>query len=162
MSKLKNLTDVVFSDIVGSSTHMSKYDEFINNIGEGDQKDLNVLKNKYRSLIDKHKEEFNKLATMEELILQMRSRDTIMSGSYNGIKLSLVREYIYARYPFYRKGMSTKDIRVIVDKSEFWGENLDVLYKNEVFMERARTKLEKAINVVINENILEYENLISN
>ena len=83
-----------------------------------------------------------------------------MTGHTELIKLSLVREYLYARYPFYRKGMTTKDIRVIVDKSEFWGENLDILIKNKEFMSKAIEKLQRAMDVEIDNNLHEYKNMI--
>jgi len=84
----------------------------------------------------------------------------MMTGQTDLIKLSLVREYLYARYPFYRKGMTTKDIRVIVDKSEFWGEDLNILVKNKEFMSKAIDKLSKAMDVEIDNNQHEYKNLI--
>lgn len=160
MSRVNKLTDGVFADLVGTPTQISKYDEFINNIGLKPAKELKTLKTSYVNGINTHKGEFIKLAVLEELILQTRSRDSIMSGPNSDIKLSLVREYLYARYPFYRKGMTTKDIRVIVDKSEFWGEDLKVLSKNKDFMNKATEKLIKAMSDVIDGNILEYKNTI--
>jgi hypothetical protein len=91
--------------------------------------------------------------------MQIRAKESIMTGP-SDVKLSLVREYLYARYPFYRKGMLTKDIRVIVDKSEFWGDNLNVLLKNKEFMTKATDKLSKAMDEEINSNLHEYNNLI--
>jgi hypothetical protein len=56
--------------------------------------------------------------------------------------------------------MLTKDIRVIVDKSEFWGDNLNVLLKNKEFMSKATDNLSKAMDEEINSNLHEYNNLI--
>ena len=83
-----------------------------------------------------------------------------MTGSTDEIKLSLVRECLYARYPFYRKGMTTKDIRVIVDKSEFWGQDLNILIKNKDFMSKAKEKLVTAMNEIIDSNLHEYKKMI--
>ena len=160
MGRVNKLTEGVFAEIVGTSTQISKYDEFIGNIDSKPAKDLKSLKTSYVNGINKHKGEFIKLAALEEIILQTRSRDSIMTGPNTDIKLSLVREYLYARYPFYRKGMTTKDIRVIVDKSEFWGTDLNVLAKNKDFMNKATEKLIKAMNEVIDGNLLEYKNMI--
>ncbi len=67
--------------------------------------------------------DYTKLASLEEIIIQMRIREDL-----SDIKLTQVREYIYARTPFYRKDKKSKDVRVIVDKVEFHPEsdgNLD-------------------------------------
>ena len=156
MGRVNKLTEGVFTDLVGTSTQISKYDEFINNIGNSPSKDLKSLKTTYVNSINTNKDAFIDLARLEELILQIRSRDEIMTGSTDDIKLSLVREYLYARYPFYRKGMTTKDVRVIVDKSEFWGEDLNLLLKNEDFMKKAKDKLVIAMNIEIDNNLVEY------
>jgi hypothetical protein len=160
MGRFNKLTEGVFTDLVGTSTHISKYDEFINNIGDKPSKDLKTLKKDYENLIGQHKMAFEKIAKLEELILQIRSRDQIMTGHTDEIKLSLVREYLYARYPFYRKGLTTKDIRVIVDKSEFWGEDLNILMKNKEFINKATDKLVKTMNVEIDENLHLYKKMV--
>lgn len=159
MGRVNKLTEGVFTELVGTSTQISKYDEFINNIGAKPSKDLKSLKTSYVDVINKNKEMFRKLAMTEEVIMQIRSRDEIMTGSTDDIKLSLVREYLYARFPFYRKGMTTKDIRVIVDKSEFWGEDLNILIKNKDFMTKAKEKLSQAMSVEINNNLHELKKI---
>jgi hypothetical protein len=160
MGRVNKMTEGVFTDLVGTATQISKYDEFINNIGNKPSKDLKSLKTAYVNSINTNKDVFIKLAALEEVILQIRSRDEIMTGSTDEVKLSLVREYLYARYPFYRKGMTTKDIRVIVDKSEFWGQDLNVLIKNTDFMTKAKEKLVSAMNEIIDSNLHEYKKMI--
>ena len=160
MGRVNKMTEGVFTDLVGTATQISKYDEFINNIGNKPSKDLKSLKTAYVNSINTNKDAFIKLAALEEVILQIRSRDEIMTGSTDEVKLSLVREYLYARYPFYRKGMTTKDIRVIVDKSEFWGQDLNVLIKNKDFMSKAKEKLVSAMNEIIDSNLHEYKKMI--
>jgi hypothetical protein len=160
MGRVNKMTEGVFTDLVGTATQISKYDEFINNIGNKPSKDLKSLKTAYVNSINTNKDTFIKLAALEEVILQIRSRDEIMTGSTDEVKLSLVREYLYARYPFYRKGMTTKDIRVIVDKSEFWGQDLNVLIKNKDFMSKAKEKLVSAMNEIIDSNLHEYKKMI--
>jgi hypothetical protein len=56
--------------------------------------------------------------------------------------------------------MTTKDIRVIVDKSEFWGQDLNVLIKNKDFMSKAKEKLVSAMNEIIDSNLHEYKKMI--
>lgn len=66
----------------------------------------------------------------------------------------MVREYVYARCSFYRRGVQSKDIRVIVDKEEFWEFNkVDDLLNNTEFMEKATNKLTKAMDTEIKENV---------
>jgi len=159
MGRVNKLTEGVFAEMVGTSKQINKYDEFLNNI-DSKSKNLKNLRKDYENMIGSNKNLFNKLAKLEETILQIRAKESMMTGQTDLIKLSLVREYLYARYPFYRKGMTTKDIRVIVDKSEFWGVNTDILVKNKEFMSKAIEKLEKAMDVEIDSNLHEYKNLI--
>ena len=133
MGRVNKLTEGVFAEMVGTSKEISKYDEFVNNI-DSKSKSLKNLRKDYENMTGSNKNLFSKLAKLEETILQIRAKESMMTGQTDLIKLSLVREYLYARYPFYRKGMTTKDIRVIVDKSEFWGEDLNILVKNKEFM----------------------------
>lgn len=159
MSRVNKLTDGVFSDLVGTENQISKYDKFLSNV-DPKSKSLKNLKKEYEIMTGSNKNLFNKLAKLEEVILQIRAKESMVNGGTEELKLSLVRDYLYARYPFYRKGMTTKDIRVIVDKSEFWGEDLDRLTKNKEFITKAIEKLEKVMNVEIDYNVFEYKNMI--
>jgi hypothetical protein len=158
MGRVNKLTDGVFVDIVGTAKEINLYTEFLNNI-DSKSKNLKSLRKEYDVLTGQNKNLFEKLAKLEEVIMQIRAKESIMTRP-SEVKLSLVREYLYARYPFYRKGMLTKDIRIIVDKSEFWGDNLNVLLKNKEFMSKATDKLSKAMDEEINSNLHEYNNLI--
>jgi hypothetical protein len=90
-----------------------------------------------------------KLASIEEVVMQLRSKENI-----DEIKLSLVREYVYARCSFFRRGVQSKDIRIIVDKEEFWEfDKVDDLLDNPEFMEKATNKLIKAMESEIKENL---------
>lgn len=159
MGRVNKLTDGVFADLVGTSKEIDKYDEFLNCI-DSKSKNLKNLKKEYEIMTGSNKKLFNKLAKLEEIILQIRAKESMVNGGTEELKLSLVRDYLYARYPFYRKGMTTKDIRVIVDKSEFWGDDLNRLTKNNEFMSKAIDKLEKVMSVEIDYNVFEYKNMI--
>jgi hypothetical protein len=99
-----------------------------------------------------------KLATMEEIIMQLRTKENIEE-----VKLSIVRDYLYARCSFFRRGKTSKDIRVIVDKTEFWEvKNVDDLLNNKEFMDKAIGKLTKAMDSEIKNNIREYSKLLEN
>ena len=159
MGRLNKLTEGVFTEIVGTSKKHSKYDKFIKSI-DPNSTILRKYKKEYETIINSNKDLFNRLAKLEEMILQIRSKESIMTGQTKSIKLSLVREYIYARYPFYRNGLTAKDIRVIVDKSEFWGDDLKKLIKNNEFMSKSVNKLIKHMDEEIDNNIHEYKSMI--
>jgi hypothetical protein len=151
MGRINKTIDGVFVDIVGDSSKLSGYDQFLNQGTNNPSRELNKLTNDYKSLITKHREVFEQLASLEEVIMQLRIRENL-----GDIKLSQVREYVYARTPFYRKDKVTKDVRVIVDKMEFYPEgeeNLDNLFSKKDFMDKAKYKLAQAMDNEIEENI---------
>jgi hypothetical protein len=152
MIKKEKHVNGVFTEIVGTPKEISQYDRFLNTGPKTESKDLNEYTNLYRSVVTKWKSQFETVALLEEVILQLRCAENIKE-----IKLSLVKgEYIYARSPFYRRGGSTKDIRVIVGRTDIDGEDLDVLSKDVEFMERCKNKLSVAMSktVASNKNIL--------
>jgi hypothetical protein len=155
MGRFNKATEGVFTDIVGGGTQISSYDAFVNYGGDlKNSKELKKYTKQYSDLIMENKNTFLKLSKLEEVIMQQRSMENI-----DDIKLSLVREYIYARCPFFRKGKLSKDIRVIVDKAEFYEESVEDLPKNKAFMDRAIEKLKKAMLTEIKENIHELEKI---
>lgn len=97
-----------------------------------------------------------KLAKIEEIVLQKRC----MKEDNLNIKLSILRDYVYARTPFFRRDKSTKDIRVIVSRIDLIYPNeiptLDKLYDDKDFMDTAKTKLIEAMSDVHNETCLNY------
>jgi hypothetical protein len=153
MGRVNKLTEGVFTNIVGNSSQISGYDQFIS-YGDSlsSSKELNQFTSMYRDVITKMKTEFEKIAQLEKIVMQLRSRDNI-----DDIKLSVVREYVYARCSFYRDDKSTKDIRVIVEKTEFCGQDVDKLLGNKEFMSRAKDKLTSAMNEEIKYNITNYK-----
>lgn len=82
-----------------------------------------------------------KMARLEEIVLQQRC----MSDDNIKIKLSILRDYVYARCPFYRRDKSTKDIRVIVSRLDLvYGDripSIDEMSKDTEFMNKAKAKL---------------------
>jgi hypothetical protein len=103
------------------------------------------------------KTNFEMLAKLEEIIMQLRSKET----AGDDIKLSLVREYIYARTLFYREGKGTKDIRVIVGKTDIYGTEVTNLTVDESFMELAKEKLLRVMDLEIQENIKVLKNILA-
>ena len=150
MGRVNKTIEGVFIDIVGSSSELSSYDQFINHGGgKKYSKELEELTALYKKEVTKSKVMFEKLASLEEIIIQMRIREDL-----SDIKLTQVREYIYARTPFYRKDKKSKDVRVIVDKIEFHPEeDLEILSGDKEFMTKAKMKLAQAMDLEIEENI---------
>ena len=155
MPRENKLTEGVFTGIVGTRERISSYDLFLETMTKKNSPELSKWSKKYRDHINKNKVKFQNLAKLEEVIMQLRSKETLLEN----IKLSLVREYIYARALFYREGKGTKDIRVIVDKTDIYGEDLNVLLKDKEFMSKAVTKLQAAMDKEIAENVRTIENI---
>jgi hypothetical protein len=150
MARENKLTEGVFTGIVGTRERISSYDLFLETMtGKKGTPELNKWTKKYRDHINKNKQKFQNLAKLEEVIMQLNSKQSVLEN----IKLSLVREYIYARALFYREGKGTKDIRVIVEKTDIVGDDLNLLSKTPSFIEKAKEKLEAAMDKEIEENI---------
>jgi len=148
MNKYPKHVNGVFTEIVGSDKEISKFELFLMASPEDTSPDLTKLTGTYKNIVTQWKSNFETVAVLEELILQMRSMENLSE-----IKLSKVRdEYIYARSPFFRRGGSTKDIRVIVGRTDINGEDLNVLAKDITFMELAKRKIKTAMNEVITQN----------
>jgi hypothetical protein len=155
MNKLKHVNGV-FTEIVGTQKQLSQFEQFLNMDPKESSDELKRLTYTYRNIVTKWKANFDSAALLEETILQLRAKENITE-----IKLSIVRdEYIYARSPFYRRGGSTKDIRVIVGKTDIDGEDLNRLSKNIQFMERAKRKIQVAMDKIIAENKNELTELL--
>ena len=160
MGRENRLTGGVFTEIVGTQDRISSYDRFLNvdidlTIPHTDE--LVKYCNQYKNSIRMMKTNFETLAKLEEIIMQLRSKELV---SFE-IKLSLVREYIYARSLFYREGKGTKDIRVIVGKTDVYGTHIESLSCNTEFMELAKEKLVKAMDLEIDENIKVLKNILA-
>jgi len=148
MGNISKLTSGVFLTITGTVDKKSMYDVFLNSGPKYPSRDLTKYTNLYSRLVDESKSTLNDMALLEELIIQLRCKETIPS-----IKLSILRgNYIYAIAPFFRKGSSGKDIRALIGKTEFEGSDLNALYQNRKFMELCTTKLIEAMDVVIKSN----------
>lgn len=151
MGRVNKTIEGVFVDIVGDAEKVSTYDVFINLETKKSNKELKGFVNEYKKVIDANKANFEKLAHLEEIIMQIRSRENI-----DDIKLSVVRDYIYARCPFYRKEKSSKDIRIIVDHLDLWKDRMSEIENSPELMERAKIKLTKVMDQEIEENIHNY------
>lgn len=160
MGRVNKNIEGVFVNVVGNEKEKSSYDRFMDygsSLANKESKKLGQFVKLYQDLITKTKTEIQQLADLEVIIMQIRSKENLTNDD---IKLNIVRnEYIYARCPFFRTDKTTKDIRVIVDNLEFWDGDLDKLSGNQDFMDKAYSKLVKAMDVEIQENIKKYESI---
>ena len=160
MGRENRLTGGVFTEIVGTRDRISSYDRFLNvdiDLSIPHTDELVKYCNQYKNSIRMMKTNFEMLAKLEEIIMQLRSKET----AGDDIKLSLVREYIYARTLFYREGKGTKDIRVIVGKTDIYGTEVTNLTGDESFMELAKEKLLRVMDLEIQENIKVLKNILA-
>lgn len=159
MGRENRLTGGVFTEIVGTHNKISAYDKFLNvdvDLDIPQTEELMKYSNMYKNNIRMMKTGFESLAKIEEIIMQLRSKETIMDE----LKLSLVRDYIYARALFYREGKGTKDIRVIVGKTDVHGTDIELLGNTVEFMELAKEKLMRAMDIEIDENVKILKNIL--
>ena len=147
MGRVNKTIDGVFIDIVGNDREISCYEQFLNQ-NAINSNPLKKLIKSYNDLVQQNIPTFEILALLEEVIIQLRIRHTL-----DNIKLTLVRDYIYARTPFYRKDKKSKDVRIIVDKIGNQNESINTLYNNKEFMTKAKLKLGQAMDDEINENL---------
>lgn len=111
--------------------------------------EITELKKEYLTLFNMSKDVLHRAGKVEELIIQLRCRELIRDT----IKLSFVRDYIYARSIFYQSKKDVKDIRVVICKLEDAPEKYpDHLYANKEFITLAVEKLQTAMDVIIEKN----------
>ena len=153
MSRNNKLTAMAFAEIAGSGNKVSSYDMFLTVDGQlsiPETPELKECKRLYLKILEQHKSEINDLAKLEETIVQLRCREMIASD----LKVSVVREYIYARTTFYRNGNDVKDIRVLVGRVEnFHGKSPEELSVDPDFIELSTKKLRAAMAEDIRENM---------
>lgn len=155
MGRFNKLTEGVFTDVVRTNSQISKVDVFLNYVGQIDSsKRLEYYTEKYRKYTTQLTLKMEYLSKMEKVILQLRSLETMVD-----IKISILRDYIYVRVPFYRTDKSAKDIRVLVGNTEFYGENIENLFGSEEFMNKAKEKLTRAMESDIQDTIKEIKDL---
>lgn len=149
MRKSENQIEGVFIGIVESQEKKAAFNVFIEtNRAKDDNPVINTLVDAYQRTVENNQRIIEKLAAQEEIILQTRCRENLKT-----IKIAVIREYIYARSPFYRRDKKAKDIRVIVDKAEFWNDDL---VNDEEFMTKAKEKVLQAMDKEIEKTTLAY------
>ena len=103
-----------------------------------------LLLEEYTDTVIAMQRELKLASLLEELIMLHRAKNNITD-----IKIYLVREYIYVRMNCYRPYNETKDLRVIVGTIYQYSDNVESLFLNEEFMDKAKKKLKSHIDEMI-------------
>jgi len=135
----------VFVELMGTQTRKSAFETFVNKehlMNSSFESEL--LVEEYTAIINSIQRELKFAALFEELIMLHRAKNNIRD-----IKISLVREYIYVRMNCYRPNLAVKDVRVIVGTTSQYGDDVDALFANVDFMDKAKQKIEVQIDEMI-------------
>ena len=151
---MTKIPETVFGTLVKDKT----YDTFINSPDNPGAPDFKKCVELYKTLLNKNKISLEYLAKLEEVITQMRCRESAIKE----IKLSQVRGYIYARAPFFFLKSKKKDIRVTVGKILDHGDDLDVLLKDKEFIKEAKKKIVVKMTNEITGNLMDIEEFEEN
>jgi hypothetical protein len=152
MPRTNDVTKRVFADIAENHESKGAYDSFLEldkTMGLPESKSLIEMKEKYFDLVEDCKGDVQMLATLEEIIIQMRSKEVIDTE----LRLSLSRQYIYARSLFYRRGKAINDIRVIAGTTKDFGTDMDKLLEDPEFKLLCKNKLLEAMDKEIDKNV---------
>jgi hypothetical protein len=145
MGRVNKCTKAAFAEIIGTEKTVNEFDLFIKrNNPAKPSAELVELIDEYKTFIDNNRLEIERLGVIEELIMQLRTYENVQ-----GIVLSVVNKYIYARCAFYRKDAKTKDVRTIVGNTEEYGSNVEDLYDKKELMKKAKELLKANMLKVI-------------
>jgi hypothetical protein len=151
MPRLQKVTHKVFAEIAETAQKKGAYTTFLDIdqvLALPESEEIQELKDLYLEIIEEVKSQIGALSTLEEIIIQIRCKRVVNEE----IRLSLSRNYIYARSIFFRRGNKINDIRVVVGTTEEYGDDLDALMEDKVFLSKGVVKLINAMNVEINQN----------
>ena len=152
MPRLQKVTEKVFAEVAETSQKKGAYTTFLDIdsvLGLPESTELHGFKSLYKELVNDSKDVISSLAALEEIIIQIRCKAVINDE----LRLSLSRNYIYARSIFFRRGNQINDIRVVVGTTDSFGDDLKTLVEDLGFRGVCITKLEKAMDKEIKQNI---------
>lgn len=157
MPRNQKIIERVFADIIPSDTKFGQYDTLLS-IKDENTDILSEMKDLYKSMISDNFNVLSNLAKVEEIIIQLRCKEAIDTE----LRLSLSRNYIYARSLFYRRGRAINDIRVIIGKTSEFREGIDVLINDIDFRTICKAVLLNAMEKEITANISNLKLLYTN
>jgi hypothetical protein len=160
MGRVNKSTEGVFVNIVGSTSEISKYQQFLH------RSPSTILSGKYQGLMTAYsnkcsviKMDLQQLSELEVIIMQIRSKEDIQG---NIVWFPMRNKYVYARCPFFRTDQSINEMRCLIDNIEFYFDDsqkvdLSILSGNPEFVQKTVDKLSSKMDEEINENIRNYE-----
>ena len=160
MGRVNKSTEGVFVNIVGSSSEISKYQQFLH------RSPSSILSGKYQGLMTAYsnkcsviKMDLQQLSELEVIIMQIRSKEDIQG---NIVWFPMRNKYVYARCPFFRTDQSINEMRCLIDNIEFYFDDpqkldLSILSGNPEFVQKTIDKLTAKMDEEITENIRNYE-----
>lgn len=151
MPRLQKVTHKVFAEIAETAQKKGAYTTFLDIdqvLALPESEEIQELKDLYLEIIEEVKNQIGALSTLEEIIIQIRCKAVVNEE----IRLSLSRNYIYARSIFFRRGNKINDIRVVVGTTEEYGDDLDALMEDQVFLSKGVVKLVDAMRREIEQN----------
>ena len=165
MGNLNKDNQGVFLNVVGSSSSIPDYEQFINRPNQ-DLHPEYCLANyitEYTSKVQQHKLDIQQMAHLEKIIMQIRA----LSNLFGNIKLYTVRDtYIYARCPFHRNDSDINEVRLLIDPINLHfpkGTTVDLkkLSGKKDFMDKVYEKMKIAMKIELNGNISDYKKIYS-
>lgn len=160
MGRVNKSTEGVFVNIVGSTSEISKYQQFLH------RSPSTILSGKYHGLMTAYsnkcsviKMDLQQLAELEVIMMQIRSKEEIAG---NIVWFQMRNKYVYARCPFFRTDQSINEMRCLIDNIEFYFDDpqkldLSILSGNPEFVQKTVDKLSSKMDEEISENIRNYE-----
>lgn len=152
MPRNNKITEKVFASIAETGRQRGAYEKFLSmdkEMGLQESEILKRIKHDYRVLANDIAANIKVLAHLEEIIIQIRAKEVIDSE----LRLSLSRDYIYARSTFYRRTNQINDIRVVVGKVEDYGDDIESLFTDTNFRALCKEKLNEAMDKEIEINL---------
>lgn len=152
MPRNNKVTERVFAHIAETGSRKGTYDKFLTidqEMGLEVTEPLQQMKQQYAAIAKNCSEDIKVLAALEEIIVQMRAKQVIDSE----LRLSLSRNYIYARSLFYRRDNQINDIRVVIGKTEDYGVDLEILIDDPEFRSLCKLRLTEAMDKEITKNV---------
>jgi hypothetical protein len=160
MGRVNKSTEGVFVNIVGSTSEISKYEQFLH------RSPSTKLSGKYHGLMTAYsnkcsviKMDLQQLAELEVIMMQIRSLSEIEG---NIVWFQMRNKYVYARCPFFRTDQPINEMRCLIDNIEFYFDDprdldLSILSGNPEFVQKTVDKLSSKMDEEITENIRNYE-----
>jgi hypothetical protein len=149
--KPSEINQGVFVDLIATHKRKSAIQTFVDKEHfMNSSQETALLLEEYTETVISIQRELKLASLLEELIMLHRAKNNI-----NDVKVSFVREYIYVRMNCYRPDIETKDLRVIVGTTYQYGDNVEVLFANEEFMDKARRNIESQIVEMIESKRIE-------